>query len=168
MTSFAAADADTHYSPLSRHFADFMIRLHGACCPELYLAAFLVTDASLNGHICLNLHALGKQVFHIDGSSPLCSPPTEAWSEILKCSPVVGTPGEFKPLILDDADRLYTYRYWHYEKSVAERVIEMAGRHNRSLAGIRPETCHDLLLRLFPKAMRQKGAPPGQIGRAHV
>ena len=163
MTSFAASDADIRYSPLSRHFADFMIRLHGTYCPELYLAAFLVTDATLNGHICLNLRALEKQVFHIDGFSALPSPPTDSWSEILKCSPVVGTPGDFKPLILDDADRLYTYRYWHYEKSVAERVIKMAGRRNPSLASIRPESCVDLLLRLFPEVIRQKGLPPGQV-----
>ena len=106
MTSFAASDADTRYSPLSRHFAEFITRLNGVYSPELHLAAFLVTDATLNGHICLNLHALEKQVFHIDGSPPLPSPPADAWSDILKGSPVVGTSGDFKPLILDDVNRL--------------------------------------------------------------
>jgi len=163
MTSFAASDADTRYSPLSRHLAEFITRLNGAYSLELYLAAFLVTEATLNGHICLNLHAFEKQVFHIDGLPPLPSPPADAWSEMLKGSPVVGTPGEFKPLILDDADRLYTYRYWHYEKSVAERIIEMAGRCYPLLASIRPETCIDLLIRLFPEAIREKGQPSGQV-----
>ena len=115
MTSMAMPDTDLRYSPLSRHFADFITRLNGGYSPELYLAAFLVTDATLNGHICLNLHALEKQVFHIDGFPALPASPADAWSKILTGYPVVGTPGEFKPLILDDADRLYTYRYWQYE-----------------------------------------------------
>lgn len=163
MTSFAASDADIRYSALSRHFADFIVRLHGEYSPELYLAAFLVTDATLNGHICLNLQALENQVFHIDDSPTLHAPVADAWLKILNHSNAVGTPGEFKPLILDDANRLYTFRYWNYEKVVAERITEMAARRYPDLPPISPEACRDRLNRLFPETMNQKGPPPGQV-----
>lgn len=58
--------------------------------------------------------------------------------------------------------------YWQYEKSVAERIIEMAGRRHPSLASIRLETGLDLLIRLFPEAIRQKGQPSGQVVAALI
>jgi exodeoxyribonuclease V alpha subunit len=40
----------------------------------------------------------------------------------LLTSAVVGRPGEFKPLILDAAHRLYLHRYWQYEHDLAEAI----------------------------------------------
>jgi exodeoxyribonuclease V alpha subunit len=51
--------------------------------------------------------------------TPVC-PPWEEWRDALKGAEPIGTPGKFKPLILDDAGRLYLYRYWRYEKTLAE------------------------------------------------
>ena len=90
MTAFAAPDTDQRYSPLARHFADFIVRLDGKPSPELYLAAFLVIDATTNGHICLNLNSLENQVFPVGGKDPLPAPAAEAWRNILRDSTVVG------------------------------------------------------------------------------
>jgi exodeoxyribonuclease V alpha subunit len=61
-------------------------------------------------------------------------------------SAVVGRPGEFRPLILDAAGRLYLQRYWQYEKELADAIREKA-----SAAG---DICEDTLNkgidRLFP------------------
>ena len=44
------------------------------------------------------------------------------WRSILRDSPVVGKPGEYKPLILDHRGRLYLFRYWEYEKKLADAI----------------------------------------------
>ena len=39
---------------------------------------------------------------------------------------MVGSPGEFKPLILDARHRLYLHRYWEYEQSLASEILKRA------------------------------------------
>jgi exodeoxyribonuclease V alpha subunit len=51
----------------------------------------------------------------------------DEWIARLRGSPVVGRPGEFRPLILDDEGRLYLYRYWDYERRLAESLLALAG-----------------------------------------
>lgn len=163
MTAIAASDTDQRYSPLARHFADFIVRLDGNPSPELYLAALLAIDATTNGHICLNLNSLENQAFHFGGNDPFTLPTVDAWTEILKDSPVIGAPGEFKPLILDERNQLYTYRYWNYETVVADRITEMASRGKNPLSETSPEACRDLIQRLFPEASTPSGQLSGQI-----
>jgi exodeoxyribonuclease V alpha subunit len=168
MTAFTAPDKDQRYSPLARHFADFIVRLNSEPSSELYLAAFLVIDATTNGHICLNLHSLENQVFPVGGKVPVSSPAVDAWTDTLRRSPVVGAPGEFKPLILDKKNRLYTYRYWNYESVVADLITEMAGRKGTFLPTISPDVCNNLTKRLFPEAATLGGQPRGQIIAAFI
>ena len=40
--------------------------------------------------------------------------------------PIAGEPDEFKPLVLDEKNRLYLYRYWEYEKKLADALLERA------------------------------------------
>jgi exodeoxyribonuclease V alpha subunit len=51
------------------------------------------------------------------------APPLAVWVETLRKCPAVGRPGEFAPLVLDEAGRLYLYRYWDYEREVAEELV---------------------------------------------
>ncbi len=46
--------------------------------------------------------------------------------EALRRSKVVGRPGEVHPLILDNSNRLYLYRYWQYEQRLAKAILERA------------------------------------------
>jgi len=59
----------------------------------------------------------------------------------------VGNPGEYRPLILDEAGRLYLHRYWRYERDLAEAILMRAAapapRLDRGLL-------RDGLARLFP------------------
>jgi exodeoxyribonuclease V alpha subunit len=45
----------------------------------------------------------------------------------LGTSPVVGRPGDFKPLVLDGRGRLYLHRYWKYESELAKTIALLAG-----------------------------------------
>jgi exodeoxyribonuclease V alpha subunit len=81
-----------------------------------------------------------------DGSAAGCPiESAEAWSKRLREFAVVGAPGEFKPLILDDANRLYLHRYWRYEEELSEALLSRSAPavfdHARLKAG---------LARLFP------------------
>jgi ATP-dependent exoDNAse (exonuclease V) alpha subunit len=58
--------------------------------------------------------------------SPLNFPPRNEWEKLLRANPVVGQPHEDKPLILDDAGRLYLHRYWKYEQTVADEILQRA------------------------------------------
>jgi exodeoxyribonuclease V alpha subunit len=93
-------------SPLARHFAQLMVTLNGAASEELERAAELVSRWQEAGHVCLPLARAGI------GSAP----------ERLRATRVVGGPGEFKPMILDNAGRLYLQRYWQYEQRVAQGI----------------------------------------------
>ena len=135
------------HSALSRHFADFIVRLHGKQFPELYLASFLLCDNERQGHVCLDLHLLGNKTFYA-GDAPIQSPPGAVWAELLRKSPLVGAPGDFCPLILDDAGRLYTYRYWRYERDVADNLLKRS--QSFTPPHISPDKCREILRRLFP------------------
>src|SRR4051812_39645480 len=93
-------------TPLDEHFARLIGRLGGG--PRVQEAARLVSAARAVGHTCLPLAVL-------EGD-----PAT--WAGELRGSPVAGAPGEWRPLILDAAGRLYLQRYWRDEQDLAEAI----------------------------------------------
>jgi exodeoxyribonuclease V alpha subunit len=127
-------------TPLDQHFALLMRRLHGAPDAELEAAARTVSAWRGAGHTCVPVSELG--------GAPIESE--------LRTSPVVGRPGEFKPLILDGAGRVYLQRYWAYEAelaaSIRARLVNAECDATLLAAGLK---------RLFPKAKKgdlQRGA----------
>jgi exodeoxyribonuclease V alpha subunit len=114
-------------SELDLHFSRFMIKLSGSPDPYLALAASLVSNCTGKGHICLDLAAAGgKALQEGESKDPIICPQTNLWVERLSKSPLVGRPGDFKPLILDDKSRLYLYRYWDYERKLSDIIRERA------------------------------------------
>jgi exodeoxyribonuclease V alpha subunit len=61
---------------------------------------------------------------------------------------VVGRAGEYRPLVLDDGNRLYLYRYWEYQERLAAAIRQRVSK---------VEACPDMavvakrLARLFPE-----------------
>ncbi len=130
--------AETYFSALDRHFADFMVELAGKVSPDrqrnLWLAAALVSAYVSKGHVCLNLSDsagafLGTE--EDEGMPSMMCPGIDEWVGSLKELSVVGCPGEFKPLVLDDKMRLYLYRYWSYEQQLANSILTMKGLHTQ-------------------------------------
>ncbi|MBW1903295.1 MAG: exodeoxyribonuclease V subunit alpha [Deltaproteobacteria bacterium] len=110
-------------SHLDVHFAGFMTELSGGDDPELFLAAALVSSYKGQGHICLDLSTVGgKTLLAIDDRDAVVCPDLGEWQSRLAKSPVVGAPGEFRPLILDDRSRLYLHRYWEYQEKLASLI----------------------------------------------
>ncbi len=124
--------SDRAFSSISEGFASFIDRLEGRDLPQLTLAAKFLCEAVNNGHVCLDLDALtqeGSQVqgellenFGLDGELQPDWSVTE-WAEQLRSTRVVGPPGSFHPLILDESNRLYLYRYHAYEQALAQGIL---------------------------------------------
>jgi len=163
-----------YFSDLDRHFGRFMEKLSGGNNPALFLAAALTSRSSREGHICLDLAGFAGQQLMPDTPDapeetegeklqempvshlPVC-PTLSIWEEILRSSPIVGRPGEYKPLILDDKARLYLYRYWFYEDTLIRFIkncVEPPVTDGFSEAGeleISRKELKDILHLVFPE-----------------
>jgi exodeoxyribonuclease V alpha subunit len=127
-----------YFSSLDRHFAAFMLELAGETIPDrqnkLWLAAALASNFVGSGHVCLNLPDIAGTILATDDEAEAPSivcPEIDEWTGMLRGQSVVGRPGEFKPLVLDEHSRLYLYRYWLYEQQLAGAILGMAERHTR-------------------------------------
>jgi exodeoxyribonuclease V alpha subunit len=101
-------------SPIDEHFARLLSRLAGSGGRLAELAAH-ASRWLRDGHSCLDLAALAAQLGRDDE--------LDDWRETLHKSPVVGRPGDWRPLILDDGGRLYLYRYWDYERRIGDALL---------------------------------------------
>lgn len=132
------------------HFARFISGLCPHDDPDIFMGAALVSNAAGNGDIYLDLAlSAGKPLGESLGAeSRLRCPELNAWTEKLHASPVVGSPGELRPLILDKKNRLYLYRYWDYEKKLADLILNRAQEH---IGAIDESLLRNSLQRLFPE-----------------
>jgi exodeoxyribonuclease V alpha subunit len=119
MTFFMATpELEVHF--IDQHFAALMNRLAKVPSPELELAAKLVSNFRERGDICVALRAITSTDASKIGGPDV--PPLKSWVRKLRASGVVGEPGEFAPLILDKAERLYLQRYWKYEDDLGRNL----------------------------------------------
>jgi exodeoxyribonuclease V alpha subunit len=148
------------FTELDRHFAALMTRLAGKEDRHLWLAAALTSHATQEGHVCLDLAKfsgmpLGSAESRTETTGTY--PSLVGWTKALKECCVVGSPGEFRPLILNSSNRLYLYRYWRYERLLTDFI------RTRRLLGCRDVNALILqegLARLFPDSKDQ--IPDGQ------
>jgi len=126
---------------IDRQFAAFICRQAGSDDPHLEAAAALLSRGVVAGDVCLDLAcALSEGDAARYGIESL-----ESWLQRLTTFSVVGAPGEFKPLILDHANRLYLHRYWRYEDELAEAIMKRG-----AAAQFDKELLKQGLARLFP------------------
>jgi len=115
-------------------FADFICAREHGDTGVLRKAATIASSAVGQGNICVDLADLfGSQV-----STAVAT---------LRTSKMVGRPGEYRPLVLDEDNRLYLHRYWKYESDLAKALISMAS----DLPEVDKELLKDGLSRLFSK-----------------
>ena len=114
------------FTEIDRHFADFIQELEGEHDQKVWLAAALTSQATQRGHVCLDLPLVAGTKIHNEqdeNDQGVSCPDLQTWIERLTLSQMVGSPGEYRPLILDQANRLYLYRYWNYEKQLANYLV---------------------------------------------
>lgn len=102
-------------------------------------AAGELCSGLIEGHICRSLH----EIFPVEDIA-------KSRDELLE-NVTVGRPGDFKPIILDDRDNIYLYRYWKYENDLATRFSEMAKERlpldsdllTRGITRLFPSVCNE-------------------------
>ena len=123
--SMGTLELEVHF--IDRHFAALINRLAKVPSPELELAAKLVSNFRERGDVCVALRAIiASDASKIGGPD---IPPLHSWVRKLRASGVVGKPGEFAPLILDENERLYLQRYWKYEDELARNLRARLREH---------------------------------------
>ena len=131
------------------HFARFILRFCVDPDPDIFLAAALTSRATASGDICLNLDSVSETMLLEEqaGHGPVFCPPSVKWRQQLKAHTAVGKPGDRCPLILDDHNRLYLYRYWQYETKLSSAIHD---RVTGELSDFSPGKVKACLDRLFP------------------
>ena len=130
---------DLPFSEIDIHFAKLMTRFSRKKIRDLFLAAALVSHATSEGHICIDISSKFDD--------------NHSWRKELYSSNVVGKPGDYKPLILDNKSRLYLYRYWQYEKALADNINKRA---DTQIEGLDVPLLKEGLSRLFPQSQEGK------------
>ncbi len=116
-------------SGFDAHFARLLCDLSADPDPDLLLCAALSRRAIGNGHICLDLNGIAGTRLGpgIEDGPGIQYPPLSRWLEKLRTSSLVGEPGAYAPLILDERNRVYLYRYWEYEQALAKEIRRRIG-----------------------------------------
>ena len=115
------------FSDLDCHLAGSIEAPAGGEFPLLALPAAFSSRTRTQGHICLDLQALAESPFPekpVDQLKPERLPGLATWVKELKSSPVVGSLGQFSPLVIDTQHRLYLHRYWEYEQTLAAEILK--------------------------------------------
>ena len=113
-------------SELDYRFARFLGRLDVTSDANFLLAAALVSHYRGEGHICIDLSEFAETILEFQGLESFICPSLDTWLNVIRTSPLVGEPGDYRPLILDGT-RLYLCRYWDYEKKLADTLKNFAG-----------------------------------------
>jgi exodeoxyribonuclease V alpha subunit len=131
----------------------FLRDQHSNLSEGVLLAACLVSYLYGQGDVCLLLEKYAsQQVFDEDEATDIKAPDLQSWRQSLADSPVVGAPGDFKPLILDKSGRLYLHKLWHYENNLAEHLVK---RSHQQSTPVDVDLLRDGLQRLFPASTEE-------------
>jgi exodeoxyribonuclease V alpha subunit len=138
-----------YLSEIDVHFGKFITALDKNDNPAIFIAAALVSRATGDGDGFLDLNSITRKSILSDiiGIENLQSSQLSEWLKALDQSRVVGAPGEVCPLILDDKNRLYLYRYWDYEQRLSSLI---KSRIQEDVQGIDKSILKNSLNRLFP------------------
>jgi exodeoxyribonuclease V alpha subunit len=123
-----------------------LARLDQGNCEALPLLATLAGWAVGQGHTCLPLSAAAVLLREWGLACPWGADVSVLRESLLQ-SAVVGEPGAFTPLILDDANNLFFYRYHACEQRIARALRFRSDIMER----VEPSRALPLLDRLFPE-----------------
>lgn len=133
--------SDLPLGPFERALCASLQRLDPDSSLMVLASCALCSEALARGDVCLPLgRVAGREAW------PDCDLKLAEKSELLallRHSPLVGAPGDFKPFILD-GERLYLARYEAYERQLAEQLLA-----RRQAPAIDEAALRDSLARLF-------------------
>jgi exodeoxyribonuclease V alpha subunit len=119
-------------SRIDFHFAQFVMQFCDKYDADIFLAATLVSRATQQGDICLDLSKCAEAVIFENEkqNETFVVPELNGWLQKLKACPAIGRPGQKRPIILDNYNRLYLFRYWEYETVLADLILQRVHDQN--------------------------------------
>lgn len=140
------------FEDIDVRFAHFIGRLHPETDPAVMVAAAVLSAATGRGDICVDL---SEPLRFAENDPSARTDPTALLPEpsrlkaLLAAHPAVAPPGQVAPMVLDGRGRLYLYRYWRYERRLADVFT-------RRMTGILDDPpaqgLQDTIGRLFPES----------------
>lgn len=122
-------------SRLDQQLAAALGRHEPGAPPEVLLGAAFASRAIRHGHVCADLNRLDTLPLATAEDGPAAVaielPAPAPWRAALRASPLCAAAVDERaprPLVLDDAGRLYLYRYARYEQQLAAGIRERANR----------------------------------------
>jgi exodeoxyribonuclease V alpha subunit len=147
------------FSPLEVHLARRLVAMAGeaesAPAGEVelrLLGAALAGRGPLHGQVCVSLREPPDLSALVDDAAAAAGrprwrwPDPDAWAASLRRSALVGDGTRPSPLVLDDDQQLYLYRYWQYQERLVVAIRRRAGVLEQDL---HPEALRRGLRRLF-------------------
>lgn len=153
-----------YFSYIDCHFAQFLMGISQNKDDIIGLSAALVSRSNREGHVCIDLVSLAGGMLEAEqdqGGGIVC-PGLDQWRDCLDKSDLVGKPGEYRPLIKDEIDRLYLHRYWEYENDLIDLL---KGKAQNDYQDVNIPRLKEDLQRLFPESEAQ-GINPQKIAAA--
>lgn len=112
--------------------------------PDVLLAAALTSYAYRQGNVCISIDRNSLQSVVSDTS--VTYPDVGNWVKKITDAEVIGRPGDYKPLILDESNRLYLHKLWSYEQDLAKNIID---RSQKESVDVDRDLLKDGIQRLF-------------------
>lgn len=141
-TALRSLRATGGFEEFDLQLAGMFARQDAELTPAALWAIAALSRQIQRGAVCLDLAGLVEEA-RAAPPPEFALPADEAgWRALLCQTGAVGAPGQIRPLILDDAGRLYGYRYWDLEQRLARALC---GR-----AGWAPIAGREALLRVLP------------------
>jgi len=156
-------NAENIFSAFDLHIGEFLSSGVTKNKDDVRLAASLISRQLNDGHVCVRLSEFaGRGLGTGDNESDHVQfPRLSVWLQSLENAECVGRPGDFKPLILDDAHRLYFQRYWQYEQDVAGFIRRRVSADLHKDSHYSSESTREKLQFYFPEMSMGKVSWPG-------
>lgn len=121
----AEKNMENVFSAFDLQMGNFISSLTTESRKDIQLAAALISRQLRDGHVCVNLPEFAGRSLQTsdDQKENIQFPELSVWLHALKNAECIGSPGDFKPMILDNANRLYFQRYWQYEQDIARFIL---------------------------------------------
>ena len=115
------------YDEFDLQLAGLFARQDTSLTPAALWAIASLSRQIQRGAVCLDLAGLVEEA-HAAALPEFALPADEAgWRALLCQAGPVGAPGQIRPLVLDEAGRLYGYRYWDLEQRLARALCARVG-----------------------------------------
>jgi exodeoxyribonuclease V alpha subunit len=112
--------------PIDRQASKFLCRKAQGEVEMLRTIVSLLSQSVGQGSICLDLAEIAGGTVRIPDQPEMVLPGRDALLSKVGSLPSVGKPGEHRPMVLDKAGRLYLYRYFLYQETLADQIRSRA------------------------------------------